>query len=886
MLKASGLAFWRMQGFGPRAWLSAAIALAVLLPLGAWMWVAFEIRGRAYEAAQGSQRRATETLRQYTLKLFETHALALDLVNNQAGERDCATLRADVALQDFLTAAARVATPTGGIWITDVDGYLCVSSNPRLMDARSRRFREYFEGARNAAPGRYYVDRAVTALIAGTVIFNMTRPRIKDGAFNGVILISVGFTELMQAWREMLGTILTGQTALFREDGATILRSWEPFVPALDASAEARMAEVWRTSPNGVSIGPSPINGAGRVTAWRRLPDWGVVVSSSIAETEVRRLWLQPVLIYGALAGLASVLVALLAWLLLRGQRMLSRVVEQRTRSLRVTEDRLSLFIDGAPAAIALFDTQMCFLAVSRRYIHDMGLGLVRPDELVGRSIYKVFTNVTDHWRDNHRRVLAGETLAAEEDVCLRADGASDWTHWELAPWYQLDGLIGGAVLFSEVVTARKQAEAILTRGKAELERLVTDRTQELEATQARLAQAQRMQALGQLAGGIAHDINNVIQAVQGGAALIERRPGDVDRTRSLARMIMEAAERGAAVTRRILVFAHQSHLQAEPLDALTLFTGLAEILAPSLGVHIDIKVAASVDLPPLLADKAQLETVLINLATNARDAMPRGGTLTFDAVLDRLHSGSGPDHPIALRAGSYVRLSVSDNGSGMPPEVLARASEPFFTTKDVGQGTGLGLAMARGFTEQSGGGLRIESAPAWGTIINLWFPVSTRVSLAVGQLPTSKDTVALTPARGRLLMVDDDPIVRETLAEQMEAEGHTVLTAVCGADALILLDAGEAIDLLVTDHAMPGMNGTTLISEARRRRPSLPAILLTGFTANAAIDSDISGTFTLLRKPTAGPVLAKCVADLLERARGVGETEVHAIRGPLGQRP
>ena len=278
-------------------------------------------------------------------------------------------------------------------------------------------------------------------------------------------------------------------------------------------------------------------------------------------------------------------------------------------------------------------------------------------------------------------------------------------------------------MLFSEVVTARREAEAVLSRSRAELEQLVADRTRDLEVTQAQLAHAQRMEALGQLAGGIAHDFNNVMQAVLGAATLIERRAGEPERVGGLSRMIVDAAGRGAAITRRLLAFARQSDLWSEPIEPQSLLSGMQEILAHTIGSGIVVRVEVAADLPRLFADKGQLETVLVNLATNARDAMPGGGTLVLSAREEAVGDDGGPGALIALEAGRYVCLAVSDTGSGMAPEVLARASEPFFTTKPIGQGTGLGLAMARGFSEQSGGGLQIESVLGRGTTVTLWFP-------------------------------------------------------------------------------------------------------------------------------------------------------------------
>ncbi len=415
----------------------------------------------------------------------------------------------------------------------------------------------------------------------------------------------------------------------------------------------------------------------------------------------------------------------------------------------------------------------------------------------------------------------------------------------------------------------------------ASLETRVTERTAELRAaydrlgeeaherelTEARLAQAQRMEALGQLAGGIAHDFNNVLQAVIGGLDLIQRRSGEAEVVKRFAIMAADVAQRGATITGRLLAFARRDALRAESVPPLPLLEGLREMLTHTLGVGIVMQVVADQDLPTLLADKGQLETVLVNLAVNARDAMPDGGTLLLAATPEVVLGARL--HPAGLRPGSYVRLAVSDTGTGMSATVLARASEPFFSTKPTGQGTGLGLAMARGFAHQSGGGIVIESAPGQGTTVTLWLPEA--VSIPVASDPVLPESTApFISTMACVLVVDDDAMVREVLVGQMENLGYRVVQAGDGLEALAQLDAGAAVDLLISDFAMPGMNGLTLIQEARRRRPELPALLLTGY-ADASVglvveDAERRST-VLLRKPVSGTVLAERAAALLAHA-------------------
>ncbi|WP_207540930.1 hybrid sensor histidine kinase/response regulator [Sabulicella rubraurantiaca] len=419
---------------------------------------------------------------------------------------------------------------------------------------------------------------------------------------------------------------------------------------------------------------------------------------------------------------------------------------------------------------------------------------------------------------------------------------------------------------FAEAELALRASERSLRSLNEALETRVRQEVAAREEAQARLAQAQRMEALGQLAGGIAHDFNNVLQAVGGGAKLIEDAADHPPRVRRIAGMVREAAGRGAAVTRRLLAFSRRADLRAESLDARELLEGMQEVLAHTLGGGIGVELTVEAGLPPVLADKGQLETVLVNLATNARDALRGQGTIALSAEA-ALIAREGAVRPLQLRPGAYVRLSVRDAGMGMSPAVLARASEPFFTTKPRGKGTGLGLAMARGFAEQSGGALAVESEVGRGTTVSIWLPVADE-ELQKTEHPAADRPGATRGTRGRLLIVDDEAVVREITAEGLRATGFTVRTVERATDALDLLDAGEEVDLLVSDLSMPEIDGLTLIRGAQHRRPGLPAILLTGFatdTAELALTGALSGAFSLVRKPVDVGALADRAAMLLE---------------------
>jgi PAS domain S-box-containing protein len=550
---------------------------------------------------------------------------------------------------------------------------------------------------------------------------------------------------------------------------------------------------------------------------------------------------------------------------------------KQAESALQQAQAQLQAIFDDVPFGVYLVDSDLRIRSVNPTALPVFG---DIPD-LIGRDFTEVIHRLwprayAEEVVRRFRHTLGtGEPYYAPEVAEKRRDrGITEYYEWRINRVALPEGRNGVVCYFRDVsaqVLARHalaDAGLDLKRLNAQLEARVNQEVAAREEAQAHLAHAQRMEALGQLAGGIAHDFNNVLQAVHGGASLIERRPGEPDSVSRLARLVVEAAGRGSAITRRLLAFSRRGDLRAEAVDPVSLLSDMREILVHTLGTGITVRVETDPALPPLWADKGQVETVLVNLAANARDAMAGKGVLTLRAAAETVKHGGGAVRPRSLRTGDYICLSVTDTGTGMPPEVLARVTEPFFTTKEQGKGTGLGLAMARGFAEQSDGGLHIESALGRGTTVTLSLPVAGGMEAAAR--PPEEEAVPDGKRHTRVLVVDDDPIVREIVTNQLEMAGYTVLSAPDGAAALAVLDTGTKIDLLISDLSMPGMDGLSLLREGRRRRPKLAVILLTGFATNAAeiaIGGATGGGFTLLRKPVTAHQLAERVEMLLEGA-------------------
>jgi signal transduction histidine kinase len=362
-----------------------------------------------------------------------------------------------------------------------------------------------------------------------------------------------------------------------------------------------------------------------------------------------------------------------------------------------------------------------------------------------------------------------------------------------------------------------------LRRFNEELEQRIEIRTRERETALAQLFEAQKMDTIGQLTGGVAHDFNNLLMAVLGSLTLLDKRLPDDPQCRRLLQNAVQGAQRGASLTQRLLAFSRRQELKPEAVDLAGLVNGMEELLKRALGLSIELKCQFQHALPAVLVDANQLELALLNIALNSRDAMPRGGRLLIDAA-ERTNNADS-----ALLPGDYVRILIVDTGMGMDEVTVSKATEPFFTTKGPGKGTGLGLSMVHGLAAQSGGLLRIESAPNIGTTVELWLPRAK--TAAIPSVRNLERPRPLPPAKlCKVLVVDDDLLVLNGTAALIEDLGHISIEAQSGTEALAKLAAGVQVDLVITDHAMPNMTGLQLVRSIQDQFPGLPLILATGY--------------------------------------------------------
>jgi CheY-like chemotaxis protein/nitrogen-specific signal transduction histidine kinase len=377
----------------------------------------------------------------------------------------------------------------------------------------------------------------------------------------------------------------------------------------------------------------------------------------------------------------------------------------------------------------------------------------------------------------------------------------------------------------------------------------------ERESAQELLRQSQKMESLGNLTGGIAHDFNNLLTVIIGNISMVKSVALDSDAQRYL-RNALKAGDSAISLTQGLLAFARKQVLQPRSVDLLGLVEGMQGSLLRTLGSDVRLAVAANPDLWPALVDPNQLELIILNLAINANDAMPKGGTLSISAS----NGESGPDAPHDLAPGQYVVLMVTDTGSGMDDVTLARATEPFFSTKEAGKGTGLGLSIMEGVVTQSGGATRLRSQLGHGTQVEVWLPRAYTPPEAT----TVHELYSEQRDSGAILVCDDNSAVLEFICDALQGKGYQVLPVTNGRKALSVLKANRAIRLLVVDFTMPDMNGAAVAREVRASRPLLPILLITGNADPEAIQSDLPDV-PMLRKPFDREQLTARVADLLE---------------------
>jgi PAS domain S-box-containing protein len=731
--------------------------------------------------------------------------------------------------------ASRAALPgVSALTVVDASGVVQHSTAPVI--GQSRRDTFVFQRLAAEPAAGVVADTPFRGQITGRIGIPLGR-RLGGDAFGGIV-VATFLPDELRGFHRAIDVGPHGAVWIFHASGVLLIR--EPAAgTAIGESAGAN--PIFAAAQRGAAAGRlrATLDGAMQIAAYRTLGDAQMVVATSLAVDDVLADWRREVAVSLALAAIIAALFAAAGVMLFRQIRARAAAtarLRESTQALQVSESRFQAVMDHAPLLVSLKDLAGNYAFVNEAFARYVGR---RAEDMIGRKVEEFLPQ-------EESTAIA----ALDQDVAVtrqpfqreiethRPEGARTMLMVKFPVLDRDGGVIAVGTVMADV-TEQRQAEV-------------------------QLARAQRMEAVGQLTGGIAHDFNNLLTVVLGNTDVMIAQLSDPE-LRRIAEVTLAAAERGAELTKGLLAFGRRQPLSPRRLDINAQITQMQPLLARTLGEHVEIQLIRGANLWPALADPGQLETAVLNLAINARDAMPHGGTLTIQtetAHLDEVYARANPD----VTPGDYVMVAVGDTGSGMAPEVAARAFEPFFTTKDVGKGTGLGLSQVYGFVKQSGGHVKIYSELGLGTMVKVYLPRAR-----VQEAAAAEAAPAAEPPRGTesILLVEDDAAVRDNIATQLTALGYRVTTAENGAAALASL-AEHAPDLLVTDVVMPGgMNGRQLAEAAHARHGRLRVLYISGYTQDALAPlGQIPRGTHLLTKPFRRGDLARAVRSVLDDAR------------------
>ena len=742
-----------------------------------------------------------------------------------------------------MTATLSGLSGIGSLNVIDADGIITLSTNPAVTGT-SRQEGYLYRRLKDDPTSSLVIAPALPSTnFAGVTIPVGRALRDHEGRFIG-LLAATFQPDRLRGFYSAIDLGPRGVIRLIHPDGFLLFRQPLAGHSAGETIAERAILDARRNSSAGGTLrAPIDAGGIQYLTAWRSLSRPPVRVAVSIARWDALASWRTEL---GIVAGVAigmAIMLGIAGFWITTSSRAHAHTMAERDRAdaaLRTSQAQFQAIMDHTPVYVFVKDLAGRYTFINRaaeRWTSARSkpeIGMTPQDFLSERAARDV--SAAD------RKVVESKSPVQRELVMETAKGRQTLVSVKF-PLFDATGAVSGVGTIVTDITDQKQAEA-------------------------QLAQAQRMEAIGQLTGGIAHDFNNMLTAILLNAEVLAAQVQN-ESLRQLAEAMRLAAEHGADLTARLLAFGRRQTLVPKPTDVNALLGDMSPLLQRTLGEHIEIKLLRGANLWSATIDRGQLESAVLNLAVNARDAMPDGGRLTIEtgnAELDEGYVAMNPD----VRPGQYVLVAVSDTGAGMSSEVMARAFEPFYTTKEVGKGTGLGLSMVYGFVKQSEGHARIYSEVGVGTVVRLYLPRSKEVVTTTPApaampptLPTGTETI---------LLVEDDALVRSYATAQLGVLGYKVVSAESARQAIEAIERGCAPDLLFTDMIMPGgMNGRELADQLLARRPGLKVLYTSGY-AHGAMDGPPQGQHNgghavrhLLGKPYRRRDLATKVREVLD---------------------
>jgi PAS domain S-box-containing protein len=733
----------------------------------------------------------------------------------------------------ILTAALSGLPGVGSISIIDASGTITASTFPGIV-GQSRRDLFLFQHLSSTPQSALVADAPFKSLRDdGRLLIPLGRRlHAADGTFVGIVVATL-VPDQLRGFYQSVNVGPNGVISVVHPTGLVLFREPSPSDPMGQTAADSPLLDAQRATPaHGIVEGPLAAGGRNYISAYRSLTEPPLVIAVSLSKNDMLAAWRDEVLVVGLVTagtGLALLLAALL----------IAREIGARAAADQALRDH-ELWASGivAHALDAIIQVNERGEVVEWNQQAEAIFGWSR-EEALDRPITELYLlpGYTPRYIAMNERLWRGEKIDGErfEFEALRKDGKR--------------------------IKAEVSMTGVRRSGGNLFYLFLRDITQKLAAEE-QLRQSQKMEAIGQVTGGIAHDFNNMLTVITGTIDILAEGVADQPALAAIAKLIGEAADRGAELTGHLLAFSRKQPLQPRETDINALISNAAKLLRPLLGEHIEINPMLEPDTWPSLIDPTQLTAALLNLSVNARDAMPQGGKLTLEAkniVLDEVYARDNSD----ARPGDYVMIAVSDTGTGIPEAIRDKVFEPFFSTKEVGKGTGLGLSMVYGFVKQSGGHIQIYSEEGLGTTIKMYLP---RAGAQAGRSGEALAVPLSEHGTETILLVEDDATVRRSVTTLVESLGYRTIAAANAAEALAIVDRGAAFDLLFTDVIMSGpMNGRQLADEIARRRPGLKVLFTSGYTENTIVHHGrLDPGVLLLAKPYRKRDLARMLRTAL----------------------